>query len=208
MKKGATMNGSGEALRRGLLEEPCDSVRWAVYADLLEEQGDPAAEHVHEFATCLTEEERQIARYIPLAVSIKATQDAGHAAFCRQILGAAEDRLRDTIFDLVNEHSFAIVESEAFCSESAVTNAGMWNVDEVGVDSISWNEDGCVVSISYSASGDHDEDRVFSGDAIDGTATVLIDLEEHVYYEDITAEIRYDEPEFDDSYIDQEGHPE
>jgi hypothetical protein len=46
----------------------------------------------------------------------------------------------------------------------------------------------CVVTFTYSASGDEEEDSFFSGNAIAGTAEAVIDAAGHLTVREVTAE--------------------
>jgi uncharacterized protein (TIGR02996 family) len=186
------MNGVAAALRAAILEQPRDQHRWSVYADWLEEHGHPAAASTREFANMLAEEDGLIARYVQLNSVALEAGDPEHIACCAQ---AGTDSVEGDLAELLNHRSFDIVESEAFTSESAITNADMWSVDEVEIESIAWEEDACRAQCSYSASGDQIEDRMFAGNVIAGTVTAVIDIEGAVSFEEITAEVQYDTPE-------------
>jgi hypothetical protein len=71
----------------------------------------------------------------------------------------------------------------------AETNAFSWSVDDYKVTEIDVGEDECTVLLTYSASGDQDEDRGFCGNKINGEAKATIDESGDVTYEIINAEV-------------------
>ena len=60
-----------------------------------------------------------------------------------------------------------------------------------------WSDEKCTVSLSYSASGDQDKEKPYSGDTVVGTAVAVIDSHGDVQYTDITAEVTYEPDESD-----------
>ena len=97
-----------------------------------------------------------------------------------QLDNETDGKIADSYHELIN--------SEGASSAIAGTNAFGWGCDEYEVNSIELTDDECIVSISWHAAGDQDEDKPFSGDAISGTATATIDDDEKVSYSEIDAE--------------------
>jgi hypothetical protein len=144
---------------------------------------------MRQFARLIEADERPFSRYCCLCASADVEADEGHAAFCVHVQNWAAGSLYVAITDLIYGDSFDLLESQAFISTSAVTNAFGWRVDDVEVQNIWWTDEACMVECEYTASGDQDADRYFYGDTIYGTTTVRIDAEECVTFWEITAEL-------------------
>ncbi len=198
------MSQEAPRLRAALLEKPDDADRWKVYADYLEENSDSACEGVREFTQCLENEEGEIARYIHLASSAEASRDSGHRKFCRQITRAATSKVKEAVTNLLDNYGLDLLDSDEFSCAVDSTNAHGWTLDEIAIDSIEWLEDACVVHVSYTASGQQDEQQPFDGNIITGTANAMIDTGENVTFEEIIAEVRLDEEEDE---LDEEDEP-
>ncbi len=92
-----------------------------------------------------------------------------------------------------------ILNSLAFANMIASTNASGWGVDECQIEEFEMSDEKCTVSLSYSASGDQDKEKPYSGDTVVGTAVAVIDSHGDVQYTDITAEVTYEPDESDSS---------
>jgi len=57
------------------------------------------------------------------------------------------------------------------------------------------SDEECTVSLSYSASGDQDKEKPYSGDTVVGTAVAVIDSQGNVQYSEITADVAHDPDE-------------
>jgi hypothetical protein len=81
--------------------------------------------------------------------------------------------VRAKIDDMYHE----IADSDEFNSATAITNATDFSVDEYEIQDIDFDEGECVVKMTFSASGEQLEDRMFSGDRIVGDCEAVIDSE-------------------------------
>lgn len=111
----------------------------------------------------------------------------------REMDASARDNEIDMIIANTNQE---VMDSEEFASEMANTNATAFDVDDYEVAGVTFEPEECVVRLSYSASGEHDEDKAFGGDRITGSAELVIDCSGYVSYRNVTAEV--DPGGFDD----------
>lgn len=100
-------------------------------------------------------------------------------------IGEQEQEIDNKIADTYQQ----IVDTEEVVGAMAETNAFSWSVDDYKVTEIDVGEDECTVLLTYSASGDQDEDRGFCGNKINGEAKATIDESGDVTYEIINAEV-------------------
>jgi hypothetical protein len=127
-----------------------------------------------------------------------ACVEAGYVEYLRGL----SDADRDTEIDLrIADSCQDILESEAFNSEAAITNAVNYSIDEYEVQDVDFDEDEkeCNVKLTFTASGEQLEERMFCGDRITGECEVAFDAEGRIEYRDVQAEVDHgddeDEPE-------------
>jgi hypothetical protein len=101
-----------------------------------------------------------------------------------------EDRMTEVQYK-IDETKHEIVDTDAFSSTVAETNAFDWGVDDYEVTSIDFDDEDetCTVRLKYMGSGDHDSDRMYHGDSIAGEAEAIIDARGTVIYENVSAEV-------------------
>ena len=100
----------------------------------------------------------------------------------------SKEQLDNEIDSKIADSYHELINCEGASSAIAGTNAFGWGCDEYEVSDIELTEDECIVNITWHASGDQDEDKPFSGDAISGTAQAVIDDDEKLSYRDVDAE--------------------
>jgi hypothetical protein len=115
-----------------------------------------------------------------------ACVEAGYVEYLRVLSESdreteIDSRIADTCHD--------ILESEAFNSEAAITNAANYSIDEYEVQDIDFEDVECIVKLTFSASGEQLEDRMFCGDRITGECEVAFDSEGRIEYRDIQADV-------------------
>lgn len=91
----------------------------------------------------------------------------------------------------ISETQDQIIESDAFASSVAETNASGFILDEVDIQDVELGDLECIVTLGYSASGEQHEERMHAGDKIRGEAVAVIDGHRSVTYREVTAEIDY-----------------
>jgi hypothetical protein len=121
--------------------------------------------------------------------------------YIHYLKGLTEAGRETAIDEKIAETNHEILDSEAFASAIAETNATGWGVDEYEIEEINLGDKECIVRLSYSASGDQEEDKMYSGDKATGTAEAVIDSQGAVEYREITAEIahEHEEPDSEDA---------
>lgn len=128
--------------------------------------------------------------------------EAGYVEYLRSL---SEDERQEAVWAKIDETYHEIADSDEFNSATAITNATAFSVDECEIQDIDFDEGKCVVKMTFSASGEQLEDRMFSGDRIVGDCAAVIDSDGRVEYRDVHAEVDHgedDEPEFDQSLTD------
>lgn len=115
-----------------------------------------------------------------------SVENGAYVEYLRSLDGTA---LTAELDNLIANSTGAIVDSEAFAEAMAGTNASGFGVDGYEIEEVSLEDDRCVARITFSASGDHDDERMYSGDTIVGTARVVVDGHREMTYEDIEARI-------------------
>jgi hypothetical protein len=110
------------------------------------------------------------------------------------------------IDEKIAETVHKILDSEAFVRATTETNASGWGMDEYEIQAIGLGDEECTLRLSYSASGEQEEDKPYSGDSVTGTAEAAIDSQGAVEYREITAEVVHDAAEPDSG--DDSGGPE
>ena len=109
-----------------------------------------------------------------------------------------EAERESTVDAIIADSMHEITESDAFCSQAAMTNATWFSVDEYDIEGIEIEGDECVVTLSYGASGEQIEDKAYFGDRITGRAEAVIEWDGDVTYQDVTAEVDHGETEEDE----------
>lgn len=117
--------------------------------------------------------------------------------YIHYLKGLAKAEQQSAIDEKIAETSHEILDSGAFGSAIAETNASGWGMAEYEIQDIDLGDEECIVTFSYSASGDQDEEKPYSGDTVTGTAKAAIDSQGAVEYRDITAEVMHDSAEPD-----------
>jgi hypothetical protein len=87
-----------------------------------------------------------------------------------------KDRMAE-VQSKIDDTMHEIIDTEAFSSAMAETNAAPWDVGECDVTDIQFDDenDTCVVRLMYNASGDQDPDKMYCGTEITGEAVAVID---------------------------------
>lgn len=87
------------------------------------------------------------------------------------------------IDELIGKTVHTLITNEKIESLMATSNATGWSVDDYTIDGVEKNDDGVSVYLSFHASGEQDEDRVFAGHEITGDAVAKIENDGTVSYE-------------------------
>jgi hypothetical protein len=99
---------------------------------------------------------------------------------------------------MLTAEAHALFDDDAMSGTMSETNAFGWSVDELEVMNIDLQEDECAASFTFTASGDQDPDRMWSGDTITGEGTAVIDAAGNVTFQVTEANVVRDEaPESD-----------
>ncbi|AHJ28379.1 hypothetical protein PN465_19375 [Nodularia spumigena CS-584] len=125
----------------------------------------------------------------------------------------SESELEAEIENKINKTIQHITDTDEFVSEATNTNANAWSVQLENIedkpDEIDEESEYIVITITYSADGEQEEDMGFCGDKITGKAEAVIDKSGGVTYKNVTAENDYysggeeDDDTFDDDIIDE-----
>jgi hypothetical protein len=116
--------------------------------------------------------------------------------FIRRLLGMPADKREDLVEAKMDEACAALLESEEFARAANSTNAFNWGVEEYEIQEVEYDEDECVVTFSYSASGE-EEDDFFCGNGVAGEAEAVIDADGRVTVREVTAEA-FDRDDWDE----------
>jgi hypothetical protein len=100
-----------------------------------------------------------------------------------------ETAAKDEIESHISNSIWEIVESEAFSCAIADTNACGFDIDEYSIDSYDIENNEVSVEISFSATGEQLEDKMFCGNRISGHATLIIHEDESIEYQGISAAV-------------------
>lgn len=121
--------------------------------------------------------------------------------YIHYLKGLTEAERESAIDEKIAETHHEILDSEVFANAIAETNASGWGVDEYEIEDIDLGDEECIARLSYSASGDQEEDKMYSGDKVTGTAKAVIDSQGAVEYREITAEVihEHEEPDSEDA---------
>jgi hypothetical protein len=128
---------------------------------------------------------------VSLAQSLIALSNEAETSsnYIQYLKGLAEPDQRAAIDEKIADTYHEILDSEAFISATAETNASGWGMDEYEILDLNLGEAECSVKLSYSASGEQDMEKPSSGDSITGTAEAAIGSHGAVDYREITAEV-------------------
>ncbi len=98
---------------------------------------------------------------------------------------AAQKAAAEFVDEYIANSKDDILDDETVAGLMADTNTGAWDVDDYTVTDVSIDEEAgtILVSLTFSASGEVDSERPFSGDTISGTAQATIDADGTVKYE-------------------------
>ena len=83
-----------------------------------------------------------------------------------------------------------LLDVDEVASVIATSNAFGWSVDDYSIGKVDIDNNIVVAQLSFHASGDQDPDKMYCGDEIEGCATVLIDEEGCVEFEDVMASMK------------------
>ena len=110
--------------------------------------------------------------------------------FIKRISSLDETDALNEIELALSDAVYGLVDEEAVSGEIANTNAFGWGTDDYYIESYEVNDNYVSVEINFSCSGDQDEDKMFHGDRVDGTATALVDKNGNVTFRDIEAQLQ------------------
>ncbi len=162
-----------DALWAACLANPGDDTPRLALADRLQEDG---------FTAVAAALRSSAGRTFVLSV---VPPPAGDLLF--QLYGMNEEEREERVQALIDDSILRVLDSEAVASEIAMTNAFGWVIDEFEVEIMGLDANGCHARVTFVASGDHDEDRMFSGDQVRGTVDAVIDAEGRVEYGEVDA---------------------
>lgn len=135
----------------------------------------------------------------------------------KKVVGMDAEGVNDFIWDSIESsaHEFVgesindLTESDEVTSETAMTNASGFSVDEHEMHIGEVTADSLTAVVTFTVSGEVDEDRVYSGRRVNGSATVTIRADEfsdrpnnpfEVEYTKINAERDLEMDEDDEGY--------
>jgi len=105
-----------------------------------------------------------------------------------EFLRSLDPKDRDSAIDeKIADSSNDIIDDETFASEMATTNACGWHVDDYSVKSVDVEADPIEVHLSYHATGDQLDDKMYCGTEIRGEAVALIDRDGSVEFTSVSA---------------------
>ncbi len=110
------------------------------------------------------------------------------------------DRLRamgvqertELVGEMFDEAGFDILNSDEVCSAMAETNATEFDMDEILIGDITFDNDDntCTVEFQFSAHGEYaNDDRMFCGDTINGSGKAVISAGGELTFEEISADV-------------------
>ena len=111
------------------------------------------------------------------------------APYIRYLSTLSKDRLLIEADDLISETLYEIIQSDAFSSAMAETNASDFDVDGYEIRDTELRDDELIINLAYTASGQQDEDRMYSGDTIRGKAVAVVNGFRDVHYAEVTAAV-------------------
>ena len=91
------------------------------------------------------------------------------------------------IDNIIGEVSHELLNHDAVVSKISMTNAFGWYCDEYMVENIEFSDTECIVTMYFHATGEQDEDKVYHGTSLTGTADAVIDAQENVHFQNVTA---------------------
>lgn len=122
----------------------------------------------------------------PVLLFLDIQQKRGTPRYLHLLDGEA---LKWEVDSIIANTNASILGDDTVNSEIASTNACGWWLDDYEVESIDKNPDGTItVEMTFHLSGDHDDDRMYSGTEITGKATATIAEDGDVSYEVTEAE--------------------
>lgn len=96
----------------------------------------------------------------------------------------------DTEIDsIIADIKHEVIDDDEINSIIADTNAYAWDCDDYHIENIEFTEIECIVTFYFHASGEQDKDRVYHGNSISGTAEAVIDADENITLQNITASL-------------------
>lgn len=129
---------------------------------------------------------RSIVQRLYHKLAVQGADDAGYLAFLRSL---SKEELDFEVDSKIADTQHEILEADEVISKMAETNSVGYGIDEYEVVLVEMLENECKVRVRYSAVGDQDEDKPFSGSKITGEAVAVIDSRGEVKYSDVKAEI-------------------
>jgi hypothetical protein len=118
--------------------------------------------------------------------------------YVERLRSMVESEREAEIDQVVANTNNEIMNSEEFASAIAETNASAFDIDQYEVGNIDLSDGECVVQLTYSASGDQEEDKAYSGNRVTGEAVLVIDSAGSVGYRNVTAEVDHSDLDGDE----------
>jgi len=138
---------------------------------------------------CLQNAPGRVRACLALLAAAIQSGDAGHLAFCQSVVAQESGNLEAEITAIIENHAHELLDSEEIACVIADTNATDWGIWEIGLEQVTWDAATCIVEFSFRGEGEQDEDHMYLGHEIDGTATATIHQTGNVDFSDIAAEI-------------------
>ncbi|MBX3451463.1 MAG: hypothetical protein KF777_17985 [Planctomycetaceae bacterium] len=129
--------------------------------------------------------------------------ESGYVEYLQNL---SKEELETEIDSRISDTIHQIGDSEEFNSEIATTNATNFSFDEYEVEDIDFVDGECIVKLTYAASGEQMENKMYYGDRVVGECEAVIDSDGRVEYREVHAEVDHgdqDEPEFDPGLDDE-----
>jgi hypothetical protein len=86
-----------------------------------------------------------------------------------------------------------LVDSDAVIAEMTETNTTSWDVDDFGIGDIDLSGESASVDLTFTVTGEQEDDKPWSGTQAAGEATAIIDSNGNVSFEDVSADRQFSE---------------
>ncbi len=101
--------------------------------------------------------------------------------------------LETEIDNIICEITHELMDEDAVNSEIANTNTFAWDCDDYSIEEIEILETECIVTLYFHATGEIDDDKPFHGNTLSGRAEAVIEEDENVYFQNVTASLDLDD---------------
>jgi hypothetical protein len=109
----------------------------------------------------------------------------------------SEKELGVEIDNIICEITHELIDADEVNSLIAMTNTYAWDCDDYNIEEIDILDTECIVTLSFHATGDQDEDKPFHGDSISGKAEAVVGEDESVYFQNVSAKLDIDDEDYE-----------